>query len=72
MLCGTYSEFYSPSRDLAVDEVIVLFKGKVMFKHYIPNKHKWFGIKIFTLCDVAGNTFDMEVYLEMNSVPHQT
>jgi hypothetical protein len=48
---------------LAVDEVIVLFKGKVAIKQYIPKKHKRFGIKIYKLCDMTGYTYDMEVYL---------
>jgi hypothetical protein len=48
---------------LAVDEVIVLFIGKVAFKQYIPNKHKRFGIKIYKLCDTTGYTYDTEVYL---------
>jgi hypothetical protein len=58
MLCGTYSEFYNPSKHLAIDAVIVLFRGRVVFKQYIPKKYKWFGIKIFKLCDVTGYTFD--------------
>jgi len=31
-----FSEFYYPSEHLAVDEVIVKFKGRVLFKQYIP------------------------------------
>ena len=40
------SKFYNPSEHLAVDKVIVKFKGKVIFRQYIPKKHKCFGIKI--------------------------
>jgi len=32
------SKFYSPSEHLAVDEVIVKFKGRVIFRQYIPKK----------------------------------
>ena len=46
-----FSKFYNPSERLAVDEVIVKFKGRVLFKQYIPKKRKRFGIKMFTLCD---------------------
>jgi hypothetical protein len=45
ILNKTFSKFYSPSKRLAVDEVIVLFKGKVFFRQYIYKKHKCFGIK---------------------------
>ena len=35
----------------------------MIFKQYIPKKHKRFGIKIFKLWDSTGYTYDMKVYL---------
>jgi len=61
ILNGTFSKFYNPSKNLAVDEVIVSFKGRVIFKQYISKKCKHFSIKIFKLCDLIGYTFDMKV-----------
>lgn len=58
-----YSELYYPEEHIAVDEVIVLFKGRVVFRQYIPKKHKRFGIKIYKLNDTLGYTYDMQVYL---------
>ena len=46
-----------------IDKVVVPFKGRVIFKQYIPKKHKRFGIKMFKLCDSTGYTYDMKVYL---------
>jgi hypothetical protein len=37
-LSNSYAKFYNPSEHLSVDEVIVLFKGRVIFKQYIPKK----------------------------------
>jgi hypothetical protein len=34
-----------------------------MFEQYIPKKYKWFGIKLYKLCDSKGNTYNMTVYL---------
>jgi hypothetical protein len=34
-----------------VDEVIVKFKGRVIFRQYIPKKRQHVGIKIYNLCD---------------------
>jgi len=48
---------------LAVDELTVKFKGRIVFKQYIPKKRKCFGIKMFKLCDSTGYTYDMNVYL---------
>ena len=47
---------------MAIYEVIVKFKGRVLFKQYIPKKGKHFGIKMFKLCDSTGYTYDMNVY----------
>jgi len=56
-------ELYNPTEQLAVDKVIVLYKGRVVFRQYIPKKHKRFGIKIYKLCDSLGYTYEMSVHL---------
>jgi hypothetical protein len=66
MINNAYAKYYNPSEHLAVDEIIVLFKGQVIFKQYIPKQHKRFGIKMFKLCDSTGHTYDMKVYLGKN------
>jgi len=44
-LSNKFCEMYNPTEHLAVDEIIMLYKGKVIFRQYIPKKHKRFGIK---------------------------
>ena len=46
-----------------MDEAIVKFKGRVIFRQNIPKKRKHFGIEIYKLCDESGYTYDMRVYL---------
>jgi len=41
--------------------MIVLFKGRVIFRQYIPKKHKHFDIKIYKLCDISSFINDMKV-----------
>jgi len=43
---------------VAVDEVIVIFKGRVIFRQYIPKERKSFSIKIYKLYDESGYTND--------------
>ena len=50
-----------------MDEVIVKFKGRVIFRQYIPKKRKRFSIKIYKLCDESGYMYDMRVYLGRDS-----
>jgi hypothetical protein len=33
--------------------------GKVIFKKYIPKKHKRFGMEIYKLCDSKGCTYNI-------------
>ena len=50
-----------------MDEVIVKFQGRVIFRQYIPKKRKRFGIKIYKLCDESVYTYGMGVYLGRDS-----
>jgi hypothetical protein len=54
----TCAKFFNPEH-LAVDKVMLLFKGRIISKQYIPNKHKCFGIKIYKLCDMTGYIYDV-------------
>ena len=54
-----YPKFYNPSEHLVVDEVIVKFQGRVIFRQYKPKKRNRFGIKIYKLCDKSGYTYGM-------------
>jgi len=58
-----YAKFYNPLEYLALDEVIVKFKGRVIFRQYIPKKRKCFGFKIYKLSDESGYAYDMRVYV---------
>ena len=62
-----YAKFCNPLEHLAVDKVIVKFKGSIIFRQYIPKKRKRFGIKIYKLCDESGYTYDVRVYLGRDS-----
>jgi len=62
-----YVKFYNPSKHLAVDKVIIKFKGRVIFRQFIPKKRKRFSIKIYKLCDESEYMYDMRVYLGRDS-----
>ena len=56
-VANSYAKYYGPTKHFAVIEIIVSFKGRVIFKQYIPKKHKKFGIKHYKLCDSRGYTY---------------
>jgi hypothetical protein len=70
-LIDAYAEFYSPSQHLTVDEVVMPFKGRVIFKQYVSKKHKCFGTKIYKVCDMTGYTYSMRIYLGKDSKMQQ-
>ena len=61
-LIDSYAKYYSLTDHLAADEIIVLFKGRVIFKQYIPKKHKQFVIKLYKFCDSKVHIYNMTVY----------
>jgi len=58
-----YTKYYSLTKQWAVDQITVLFKGTALFKQYIPKKHKWFGIKFYKLYDSKEYTINMTTHL---------
>ena len=44
---------YSAGENFAVDESLILYKGRIHFRQYIKTKRARFGIKLFALCPSA-------------------
>ncbi|KAJ8928125.1 hypothetical protein NQ314_019351 [Rhamnusium bicolor] len=40
-----------PFQNICIDESLMLFKGRLAFKQFIPSKRHRFGVKLFILCD---------------------
>ncbi|XP_035208278.1 piggyBac transposable element-derived protein 4-like [Stegodyphus dumicola] len=45
------SSLYTPERDIRIDESLLLYKGRMKWKQYIPLKRARFGIKMYLLCE---------------------
>ena len=61
-------EILQPFCTSGLDKVIVLYKGRVIFRQYIPKKHKRFGIKVYEICGETGYTYDMKfIWAETDS-----
>ena len=53
---------YKPPEHIAVDESLVLFKGRVLFKQYIKSKRARFGTKFYELATSDGILLDFIIY----------
>ena len=62
-LVRKFKSYFQPFQNLVIDESLLLFKGRLAFKQYIPSKRHRFGIKIFVMCDCeSGMILDMIIY----------
>ena len=60
----TFSQLFHPYKNLVIDESLVLWRGQLSFKQYIPSKRHRFGFKIFVMCDCkTGYIQDMILYM---------
>ena len=58
----------NPAKNLCVDESLVLWKGRLGFKQYIPYKRHRFGIKLFQLVDCETKfILDFTIYTGSNT-----
>ena len=61
-LSKTFESVYTPDINLSLDEALVLWKGRLVFRQYIPLKRARSGTKLFCLCENTGYTYRFRVY----------
>jgi len=60
----SFGNSFYPYRILCIDESLLLYKGRLSFKQFIPSKRNRFGIKSFILCDCkTGYIQDFIIYM---------
>ena len=52
----------TPEKNLSIDESMVLWRGRLVFRQYINNKRHKYGIKFYELCIYDGLVFTAEAY----------
>ena len=63
LVIARLQEVYTPERQLAIDETLIKFKGKIHFRQFIPIKPGRFGIKAFTLAESSsGYVVNSKIY----------
>ena len=50
-LTNELKSYFKPFQNVVIDESLMLFKGRLAFKQYIPSKRHRFGLKMYVLCD---------------------
>ncbi|KAI4481596.1 hypothetical protein M0802_013906 [Mischocyttarus mexicanus] len=62
LLTVNYQKVFSPGKEIVVDETMVPWRGRLVFRHYIPTKSHKYGVKLFKLCSTEGYTWSSEIY----------
>lgn len=57
---------YYPSRELVIDESMVLWRGRLSFRQYLPAKRHKYGIKVYSLNEPEGLTVRIRIYSGAN------
>ena len=58
-----FSSVYVPEEHVSIDESLMLWKGKLSWKQYIPSKRARYGIKSYEICESStGYIWDFFVY----------
>lgn len=55
-------EIYQPNRDLSIDESMMLWRGRLVFRQYIKNKRHKYGVKFYELCESGGLVLRARIY----------
>lgn len=65
-LNNNFKTYYSPKEDICVDESMIPFRGRLIFRQYNKQKRHKYGIKLFKLCTNPGYTYKFQVYCGKN------
>lgn len=59
---NNFAKYYNPGEDLCIDESVVPFRGRIIFRQYNKQKRHKYGIKEFKLCALPGYTYKINIY----------
>ena len=57
-----FKSVYTPGNSLVIDESLIPFRGRLVFRQYIPGKAHKYGVKLYKLCTPESYTWNVEVY----------
>lgn len=62
MMKEKFNIVYYPPENLTVDESLILYKGRLLFRQYIKSKRSRFGIKFYEMSTTDGILLDFILY----------
>ena len=76
LLNNIFQNIWIPHQEIAIDESIIAFKGKMIGRQHIPTKPHSTGIKIYGMADTKSFIWSFWIYkgktdIEHNAKPHE-
>lgn len=62
MLNNRFRHILTPGKFIVIDESMIPWRGRLIFRQYIKNKSHKYGVKLYKLCTPEGYTFKTIVY----------
>ena len=62
LLLKNFQSLYRPGKQISIDEAMVLWRGRLIFRQYIPGKRHKYGVKLYELCPPNGYVWNVMVY----------
>ena len=53
---------YCPNKNISIDESMMLWKERLVFRQYVKNKRHKYGIKFYELCESDGIVLKVKIY----------
>ena len=69
VLIANFQGVLEPGERIVVDESLVPWRGRLIFRQYMPGKRHKYGIKLFKLCIPEGYTLNILIYAGKGSCP---
>uniref|UniRef100_A0A0N4WU61 DDE_Tnp_1_7 domain-containing protein n=1 Tax=Haemonchus placei TaxID=6290 RepID=A0A0N4WU61_HAEPC len=68
LLNTSFQRMYKPEKEICIDETMVPFKGRIVFKQFNKSKSHKYGVKLFRLCFKGAYTLKVKVYAGKDSI----
>ena len=62
LLKERFSSVYMPGSIISIDESMIPWRGRLVFRQYIPGKAHKYGIKMYKLAAINGYTWNYIIY----------
>ncbi|XP_047144699.1 piggyBac transposable element-derived protein 4-like [Hydra vulgaris] len=56
------NNIYCPNENISIDESMMFWKGRLVFRQYVKNKRHKYGIKFYELCESDGIVLKVKIY----------